>query len=229
MSLVRRALGCALLVGVLGMTSAAHAASTPRCTITGTPGHDVLNGTPGDDVICGLGGDDLIRGRGGNDVLIGGAGDDRLAGGPGDDRLVGGPGADVLLGGPGKNTDDHTSEDHLGDYQMTFVVQLHALNGPVSVRQGTEANCTKDASHGTYTPTESPWPLELVVTIRVYDDCFAKLPRNSWWFSAGGQDLGQVKFHQNWLDKYWECLPGVWTGRAGECVGNEDGMDVTVH
>ncbi|GAA4369483.1 Ig-like domain-containing protein [Nocardioides caricicola] len=65
-----------------------------RCTITGTPGADVLVGTSGDDVICGGGGDDVLRGRAGDDVLRGGRGDDVLRGGPGEDVLEGGPGQD---------------------------------------------------------------------------------------------------------------------------------------
>ena len=56
---------------------AGHASTT--CTITGTPGADLLFGTPGRDVICGLGG---------NDVLDGGAGDDVLSGGKGNDTYL---------------------------------------------------------------------------------------------------------------------------------------------
>jgi predicted outer membrane repeat protein len=62
------------------------------CTMTGTPGADVLVGGPGVDVLCGLGG---------RDVLIGGPGADHLIGGDGPDLLVGGPGVDVLNGGDG--------------------------------------------------------------------------------------------------------------------------------
>ena len=65
------------------------------CTVTGTPGPDVLVGTDGDDVICGLGG---------NDRISGGAGDDTLLGGDGDDVLDGGTGADTLRGGGGLDT-----------------------------------------------------------------------------------------------------------------------------
>jgi predicted extracellular nuclease len=59
------------------------------CTISGTPGRDVLIGTGGDDVICGLGGDDVLLGRGGADVLIGGEGRDVLVcGGDAGDRAI---------------------------------------------------------------------------------------------------------------------------------------------
>jgi Ca2+-binding RTX toxin-like protein len=68
---------------------------TKVCTITGTPGRDVLRGTDKHDVICGLGG---------NDVLIGLGGDDILFGGPGNDSLNGGPGRDLLFGDAGKDT-----------------------------------------------------------------------------------------------------------------------------
>jgi hypothetical protein len=74
------------------------------CTITGTPGPDILNGTPGPDVLCGLGGNDIIRGFGGKDRLIGGAGSDRLYGRGGADRLFGMLGNDVLVGGVGPDT-----------------------------------------------------------------------------------------------------------------------------
>ncbi|WP_119071209.1 calcium-binding protein [Rubrobacter indicoceani] len=83
------------------------------CTITGTPGNDVLGGTPGRDVICGLGGNDVIRGLGGDDVLRGDGGNDTIYGGDGADRIEGANGNDVLrgergndtiLGGPGRDT-----------------------------------------------------------------------------------------------------------------------------
>ena len=70
----------------------------PRCTVTGTPGDDVLTGTGADDVICGLGGDDRLVGLEGSDVVYGGSGDDYLNGGPGDDLLYGGFEADRLFG-----------------------------------------------------------------------------------------------------------------------------------
>jgi uncharacterized delta-60 repeat protein len=73
------------------------------CTITGTPGDDVLYGTSGDDHICGLGGNDKIYGKAGADVLDGGPGNDVLKGGKGKDKLYGRGGADVLKGGPGND------------------------------------------------------------------------------------------------------------------------------
>ena len=77
------------------------AATAMRCTISGTPGNDVLIGTPHRDVICGGGGNDRIEGRGGNDILVGGSGTNILIGGPGADVLIGGSGSDVMFGGPG--------------------------------------------------------------------------------------------------------------------------------
>lgn len=78
---------------------ATAATATPQCTITGTPGDDVLRGTGRADVICGLGGNDVIIGKGGNDTLVGGAGNDRLEGGAGADLLIGEAGRDTLVGG----------------------------------------------------------------------------------------------------------------------------------
>lgn len=77
-----------LLAGVpsgatTGSGHQAHVA--PACTISGTPGDDVIAGTPGDDVVCGLEGNDRIDGGAGNDVLNGGPGDDTLSGGDGQD------------------------------------------------------------------------------------------------------------------------------------------------
>jgi Ca2+-binding RTX toxin-like protein len=76
-------------------------ATVLHCTISGTPGNDVLVGTPHRDVICGGAGNDRIEGRGGNDILIGGAGNDVLIGGGGDDVLIGGAGRNLMYGGPG--------------------------------------------------------------------------------------------------------------------------------
>ena len=73
----------------------------PRCTITGTPGNDVLVGTIARDVICAGRGDDVIRGAGGGDMIAAGAGNDRIHAGRGDDRALGGPGRDAAYGGPG--------------------------------------------------------------------------------------------------------------------------------
>jgi hemolysin type calcium-binding protein len=75
--------------------------SAAGCTITGTPGPDLLFGTKGRDVICGLGGNDVLDGNGGNDILRGGPGNDILNGGNGNDVLAGGPGADKLQGDRG--------------------------------------------------------------------------------------------------------------------------------
>ena len=86
------------------LASAAPSASAPRCTITGTPGRDVLVGTARHDVICGLGGNDLLDGGLGNDVLDGGAGSDVLLGGPGNDLLRAWDGTrDRIDGGPGRD------------------------------------------------------------------------------------------------------------------------------
>lgn len=111
----------------------AGAASRPACTITGTPGRDVLRGTSGDDVICGQQGDDIIYGGGGNDVLRGGRGRDLLYGQDGADALYAGLGSgdelhgargadyldardgapfDLLRGGQGENMCLADAEDH---------------------------------------------------------------------------------------------------------------------
>lgn len=71
-----------------------HRFPSPRCTIVGTTGDDVLTGTDGVDVICGLGGHDELSGLGGNDILRGGDGKDVIKGGNGDDVFDGGLGAD---------------------------------------------------------------------------------------------------------------------------------------
>lgn len=80
------------------------AATSAKCTITGTSGNDTLVGKVKGDVICGLGGDDVLKGYKGNDVLVGGYGNDTLVGGDGNDRLEGGAGRDSGNGGPGNDT-----------------------------------------------------------------------------------------------------------------------------
>ncbi len=77
-----------------------------ECTITGTPGNNVLRGTAGPDVICGLGGDDLIYGRGGDDIIYGGDGNDRIFSGTGNDIVYGEQGRDRLTGGNDNDTLD---------------------------------------------------------------------------------------------------------------------------
>lgn len=78
--------------------------SGPGCTITGTPGDDVLTGTWRDDVICGLGGNDIIRALGGKDTAYGGSGNDVIYGNAGSDHLLGEAGNDTVHGGGGYDT-----------------------------------------------------------------------------------------------------------------------------
>jgi glucose/arabinose dehydrogenase len=73
------------------------------CTVTGTPGNDLLKGTPGRDIICGLGGNDVIKALGGDDVILAGPGNDRVDAGPGNDKAFGGAGNDDLRGGNGND------------------------------------------------------------------------------------------------------------------------------
>ncbi len=87
-----------------GFSFDAFVAKVGTCTVTGTPGPDVLSGTVGGDVICGLGGNDTLTGGAGADVLYGGAGNDNVSGGPGNDTLDGGTngaGGDSLHGETG--------------------------------------------------------------------------------------------------------------------------------
>lgn len=76
----------------------------PGCSITGTPGPDVLEGTPERDFICGGTGRDVISGLGGDDVLLGGFGPDTIVGGLGNDVMAGERGRDELWGGHGDDT-----------------------------------------------------------------------------------------------------------------------------
>ena len=94
--MTRLAVILAMLASALLGAPAVADAARPACTLTGTPGPDVLIGTSGPDVLCGLGGQDVLDGRGGNDVLRGGSGSDTLRGRGGDDTLDAGRGrADV--------------------------------------------------------------------------------------------------------------------------------------
>jgi hypothetical protein len=84
-------------------TGAPNGRHALTCTITGTPGRDLLRGTSRRDTICGLGGNDRILGRGGSDVILGGPGHDRLIGGRGNDRIHGNAGSDLLRGQSGRD------------------------------------------------------------------------------------------------------------------------------
>lgn len=72
-----------------------------HCTITRTPGNDILRGTSGADVICSRGGNDIVYGRGGNDTIYGDGNNDVLRGEGGNDRVYGGRGNDAVRGGAG--------------------------------------------------------------------------------------------------------------------------------
>ncbi len=87
-----------------GSVEVAESAPAPACTVTGTPGNDILVGTAGPDIICGLGGNDLIIGLDGADTLLGGSGRDTVLGGGGDDLIRGGSERDLLSGGSGADT-----------------------------------------------------------------------------------------------------------------------------
>ena len=93
---MRRIAAAAAVFALASLFASAAPSASPRCTITGTPGRDVLIGTAGRDVICGVGGDDVMDGVLGNDTLIGGPGNDTLEGGAGSDIMLGGTGNDVL-------------------------------------------------------------------------------------------------------------------------------------
>src|SRR6185312_16858693 len=138
---------CASLVLALILVPAfgnAAAPAQPRCTITGTPGDDMLSGTRGDDTICGLGGDDTIRGLGGVDLLLAGPGADWANGGGGDDIVLGGPSVDRLRGGGGTNV------VRQGTLKNDRTFDVHAIS-TYDVPAGTRitwayrgGNCTKN-------------------------------------------------------------------------------------
>jgi Ca2+-binding RTX toxin-like protein len=84
----------ALLLLLATLPVVAKGGSHPACTITGTPGGDLLEGGNGNDVICGRGGSDIITAHGGNDVVRGGGGADTIYGDQGQDRIYGQKGDD---------------------------------------------------------------------------------------------------------------------------------------
>jgi uncharacterized repeat protein (TIGR01451 family) len=115
------------------------------CTITGTPGHDVLQGTPGFDVICGLAGNDVIHASGGNDRVFGGPGDDTLLGEDGNDRLRGEDGNDHLVGGNGNDllrgeAGDDILEGGKGVDHLDGGPNVDVCTDPTN-EPGTSANC----------------------------------------------------------------------------------------
>jgi hypothetical protein len=112
-------------VGMAQPSLAAAAPGSPRCTIVGTPGDDVLRGTKKADVICGLGGNDTISGLGGNDTIDAGPGNDSVTAGPGSDRVVGGDGNDRVLGDTGRDS----IAGQAGDDVMIGGPQLDIVDG----------------------------------------------------------------------------------------------------
>jgi hypothetical protein len=130
---------------------AAQPAELSGCTITGTPGNDVLVGTEGDDVICGLGGNDVIDGKGGDDVLLGGPGADTLRGGPGDDVLIGGPGENKLLGGAGLNSLRTEPIKNDRSFDVHAISTYNVPDGTKITWTYLDGNCTKNESTGTFT------------------------------------------------------------------------------
>jgi Ca2+-binding RTX toxin-like protein len=111
-----RAVLTAIVVGALiaCAPAAGQAAGKHRkCTISGTPRHDVLRGTAHRDVICARGGDDVVRARGARDRVLGGGGDDTIEAQGGADSALGGGGSDVIAGGLGG---DYIEGGPDGDY-----------------------------------------------------------------------------------------------------------------
>jgi Ca2+-binding RTX toxin-like protein len=82
------AIAAAAVLTLAGAIGAARPAGALTCTITGTPGDDILTGTSGVDTICGLEGNDVLQGMNGNDILDGGPGADVVTGGNGFDTAT---------------------------------------------------------------------------------------------------------------------------------------------
>ena len=115
------------------------------CTITGTPGADVLVGTPGRDVICGGGGKDVLDGGGGNDVLKGGTGADILNGGNGNDALYGGLGSDKLQGDRGARRGLRRSRQR-HDLGLGRLRRTGSPAGPAPTTRGRTSSTTRPGS-----------------------------------------------------------------------------------
>lgn len=92
--------------GGSGGSGGGGSAGRPACTISGTPGNDVLTGTRGDDVICAGGGNDVVRADDGDDVVYGGTGNDTLRGDGGGDSLFGEGGGDAVNSSDGVRGND---------------------------------------------------------------------------------------------------------------------------
>ena len=96
--IAQAALASLLILGIGIQPAEAVGNATPKCTIIGTAGDDILTGTVGKDIICGLGGNDLIQGGTGNDMIFGGPGNDKILGGAGSDTIYGDGGNDTIVG-----------------------------------------------------------------------------------------------------------------------------------
>jgi Tol biopolymer transport system component len=78
-------------------------ATSPRATIRGTTGPDLLCGTNGPDRIFGRSDADRINAGAGNDWIDGGSGHDVIDAGEGNDRVFGGATNDAIHGGDGND------------------------------------------------------------------------------------------------------------------------------
>ena len=83
--------------GNIDPTPATREFEVVSCTISGTPGSDLLIGTAGNDVICGGAGNDIIVAARGDDIVFAGAGHDLVLAGRGRDHCDGGAGFDLAL------------------------------------------------------------------------------------------------------------------------------------
>jgi hypothetical protein len=185
--------------------------ATPKCTVRGTAGDDVLRGTGDDDVICGRGGDDRLVGGGGDDVLIGGSGRDRLDGGAGEDVLVDdGRDADVHRAG-----DDDTTKPLRGDHRETGTLVFEDMAGhPVTTSQGQPSNCTKDEQYDTFTPSSNDDSHRYGATIKTDGWCSVQPSHNVWNLSMPDGGTGRVEMNDKGWDAPYQmrCLKDGWKG-----------------
>jgi Ca2+-binding RTX toxin-like protein len=141
----------------LDVAQALGAVDLEECTITGTPGDDVISGTDGDDIICGLGGDDVIDGKAGDDIIKGGPGDDIIEGGPGNDILGGGSGDDSIFGGTGDDElhgatggdllSGGSGTDHMAGGSGDDVMSSHKGDPIVVVQSNSDRNAVHDSTN----------------------------------------------------------------------------------
>jgi Ca2+-binding RTX toxin-like protein len=183
-----------VMVGLLAIP--ANASHLP-CTVSGTPGDDILVGTAGNDVLCGLGGDDQLYGGPGDDELNGDAGNDLLHARTGNDMLRGGTGNDTLLANHGPPGGDQLNGQ--GGVNLCAADAGDTLVGCAPTQSVTEDVPTSPADQDVWSFTAAPGTTIVAVADTVASDTAFDV------VACIGTELEAFDTCFSGADDNWEC------------------------